>query len=113
METRKKKKLSLALQIFIALVIAVIVGLILQKQAWFTTDYIKPFGTIFLNLLKFIVVPVVLFSIMAGIVSMKDIKKVGAIGGTSMVYYLCTTACATIIGLVVGLLFSEIGRAHV
>ena len=106
METRKKKKLSLALQIFIALVIAVIVGLILQKQAWFTTDYIKPFGTIFLNLLKFIVVPVVLFSIMAGIVSMKDIKKVGAIGGTSMVYYLCTTACATIIGLVVGLLFS-------
>ncbi len=105
METKKKRKLSLAVQIFIALVIAIIVGLILQKQAGFTNEYIKPFGTIFLNLLKFIVVPVVLFSIMAGIVSMKDIKKVGAIGGTSVVYYLITTACATIIGLVVGMMF--------
>ena len=52
----------------------------MQSHAEFAESYIKPFGTIFLNLVKFIVVPIVLFSIMCGIISMQDIKKVGAIG---------------------------------
>ena len=103
--TRPKRKLSLAVQIFIALVLAVIAGLLLQSHAGFAETYIQPFGTIFLNLLKFIVGPIVLFSIMAGIVSMKDIRKVGAIGGTTILYYLCTTACATAIGLFFGNIF--------
>ena len=64
----------------------------MQKYANFAETYIKPFGTIFLNLLKFIVVPIVLFSIMCGIISMKDIKKVGSIGAKTVVYYMCTTA---------------------
>lgn len=97
----EKKKLSLAAQIFIALVLAIIVGLLMQNTADFANAYIKPFGTIFLNLVKFIVCPIVLFSIMAGIVSMKDIKKVGIIGGTTLIYYFCTTAVAITIGLVV------------
>ena len=96
---KERKKLSLATQIFIALAIAIIVGLLMQKHAEFAVTYIKPFGTIFLNLIKFIVGPIVLFSIMAGVVSMRDIKKVGAIGGTTILYYLCTTAFATAIGL--------------
>ena len=100
-----KRKLSLAGQIFIALIIAIIVGLLMQSHAEFAESYIKPFGTIFLNLIKFIVGPIVLFSIMAGIVSMKDIRKVGAIGGTTIVYYLCTTAFATAIGLFFGVMF--------
>ena len=102
---KEKKKLSLAAQIFIALVLAVIVGLLMQKYANFAETYIKPFGTIFLNLLKFIVVPIVLFSIMCGIISMRDIKKVGSIGLKTVVYYLCTTAFAITIGLVGGNLF--------
>ena len=97
----EKKKLSLAAQIFIALVLAIIAGLLMQNVADFANAYIKPFGTIFLNLVKFIVCPIVLFSIMAGIVSMKDIKKVGIIGGTTLIYYFCTTAVAITIGLVV------------
>ena len=96
----KKSKLSLASQIFIALILAVIVGLCMQKVPDIASEYIKPFGTIFLNLVKFIVGPIVLFSIMAGIVSMKDIKKVGAIGGMTVVYYLCTTAIAVTVGLI-------------
>ena len=65
----EKKKMSLALQIFIALVIAIIVGLILgTKGAPFANSYIKPFGTIFLNLIKFIVCPIVLVSIINGII---------------------------------------------
>ncbi len=100
-----KKKISLAMQIFIALILAVIAGLLMQKVPEIATGYIKPFGTIFLNLVKFIVGPIVLFSIMAGIVSMKDLKKLGAIGGTTLVYYFCTTAVAVTIGLGVASIF--------
>ncbi len=95
-----KKKLSLAAQIFIALILGIIVGLLMQNYADFANSYIKPWGTIFLNLLKFIVVPIVLFSMLSGIISMHDIKKVGSIGLKTIVYYLCTTAFAIIIGLI-------------
>lgn len=104
---KEKKKMSLAMQIFIALVLAIAAGLFLQKHAQFAETYIKPFGTIFLNLLKFIVVPIVLFSIMCGIISMRDIKKVGAIGLKTVVYYMCTTAFAITIGLIGGNLFKK------
>ena len=104
---KEKKKMSLAMQIFIALVLAIAAGLLLQKHAQFAETYIKPFGTIFLNLLKFIVVPIVLFSIMCGIISMRDIKKVGAIGLKTVVYYMCTTAFAITIGLLGGNLFKK------
>ena len=87
----KKIKSNLAIQIFIALVLAIIAGLLLGKpNAGFANSYIKPFGTIFLNLLKFIVCPIVLFSILCGMISMKDIRKVGSIGLKTVVYYLFT-----------------------
>ena len=93
------------MQIFIALILAIVVGLLMQSHAEFAESYIKPFGTIFLNLVKFIVVPIVLFSIMCGIISMQDIKKVGAIGLKTVVYYMCTTAFAITFGLIGGNLF--------
>ena len=96
---KEKKKMALSTQIFIALVLAIIAGIALTGAPQFATSYIKPFGTIFLNLIKWVVCPLVFFSIMAGVVSMKDIKKVGAIGGTTVVYYMCTTAFAVAIGL--------------
>ena len=105
MEEKKKLKMSLALQIFIALVLGIGAGLLLQENTDIAEGYIKPIGTIFLNLLKFIVVPIVLFSIMAGIVSMRDIRKVGSIGVKTVVYYLFTTAFAIVIGLAGGFLF--------
>lgn len=99
---KEKKKLSLAVQIFIALILAIIAGLMMQGHAEFANSYIKPFGTIFLNLIKFIVVPIVLFSIMCGVISMSDIKAVGSIGIKTVAYYLCTTAFAIAFGLCVG-----------
>ena len=105
---KEKKKMSLALQIFIALVLAIIAGLLMQNYADFAESYIKPFGTIFLNLIKFIVVPIVLFSIMCGIISMSDIRKVGSIGLKTVVFYLCTTAFAVTIGLIGGNLFKSL-----
>ena len=67
----EKKKLSLPLQIGIALVLGCIAGYVFYKAGIpeFTTNYLKPFGTIFVNLLKFIVVPVVLLSMIDGIIS--------------------------------------------
>lgn len=102
---KEQKKLSLAMQIFIAMLLAIAGGLLLQGQADFATNFIKPFGTIFLNLVKFIVVPIVLFSIMCGIISMKDIRKVGSIGLKTVVFYLSTTAFAVTIGLLGANLF--------
>ena len=101
----KKKHMSLAMQIFVATLLAIFAGVLLQSQADFANNFIKPFGTIFLNLVKFIVVPIVLFSIMCGIISMSDIRKVGVIGLKTVAFYLCTTAFAVTIGLIGGNLF--------
>ncbi len=98
----EKKQLSLATQIFIGLGLGIVVGLIFMAagKAEFAVEYIKPFGVIFLNLIKFIVVPIVITSIMAGVISMKDIRKVGSVGWKTIVYYMCTTAFAVTIGLI-------------
>ena len=95
------KKISLTTQIGIALVLAVLAGILLRNQADFVNTYIKPIGIIFLNLLKFIVVPLVLFSIMAGILSMNDISKVGKLGLRAVLYFMGTTLFAVTLGLVV------------
>ncbi|MBO7446516.1 MAG: dicarboxylate/amino acid:cation symporter [Bacteroidales bacterium] len=95
------KKLSLTTQIGIALLLAVLAGVLLHNQADFVNTYIKPIGIIFLNLLKFIVVPLVLFSIMAGILSMNDISKVGKLGLRALLYFMTTTLFAVTLGLVV------------
>ena len=79
-----KKKLTLTTKIVIALALGVITGVVLQNQQAFLRSYVAPFGTIFLNLIKTIVVPLVLFSIAQGIISLKDIKKVGAIGAETL-----------------------------
>ena len=103
----KKKKLSLAAQIFIGLFLGIIAGFIFLaagKAEW-AVAYVKPFGTIFLNLIKFIVVPIVLCSIIGGVISMKDIRKVGSIGWKTVVYYMITTAFAVVIGLTLANLF--------
>ena len=106
-----KKKLTLPVQIVIALVLGVVVGLICYFAGVpeFTTNYLKPFGTIFVNLLKFIVVPVVLLSMIEGIVSMGDMKKVGSIGWKTVAFFMCTTAIACVIGLVLGNIFNGAG----
>ena len=97
--------LPLAIQILIALFLGILAGMLMKGNPEFAWTYIRPFGTIFLNLVQFIIVPIVLFSIMDGIVSMKDIHKVGSIGVKTVVYYLFTTAAAIVIGLVCGSLF--------
>lgn len=93
------KRLSLTTWIFIALILGVIVGITLQDTPEIADTYIQPLGTIFLNLIKMIVVPLVIFSIIAGVISLEDVKKVGAIGGKTVVFYMITTAFAVTLGL--------------
>lgn len=102
---KEKKKLSLAVWIFIGMAAGILAGLAFLGNPQFTTDYIKPIGTIYINLLKFMVVPVVLFSICDGVVSLQDLKRVGSVGVRTFVYYMCTTAIAVVIGLVLASAF--------
>ena len=106
-----KKKIGLPMQILIALVLGIVVGVICGMAGIpeFTTNYLKPFGTIFVNLLKFIVVPVVLLSMIEGILSMDDMKKVGSVGWKTLAYFLVSTAVACIIGLVFANIFNGAG----
>lgn len=102
------KRLSLTAQIAIALVLAVITGILMQDHVAFADSYVKPFGTIFLNLLRFIVVPLVMLSIISGIVSMKDVSKVGRLGARALGYFMCTTIVAVTLGLVVSTMFKGV-----
>jgi Na+/H+-dicarboxylate symporter len=67
----------------------------------FTLDYIQPFGEIFINLLKMIALPLVLFSILQGIVNMSDVKRLGSLGIKTLILYLFTTIVAVSTGLLV------------
>ena len=99
---QQKRKLNLPAWIIIGMLAGIAVGFIFLKiGGTFTTDYLKPFGTIYINLLKFMVVPVVLFSIMSGVISLNGLKKVRSVGIKTFIYYICTTALAVVIGLVV------------
>ncbi len=102
-----KRKPSLAVFILSALLLGVVVGLFLTNKPEIATEYIQPLGTIFLNLIKFIVVPIVFFSIISGIISMSDIKKVGSIGLKTVIFYFFTTAVAICIGLFITSLFKD------
>lgn len=101
----KKQRFSLAIQIFIALALGILVGILLQGKGDFTKAYVQPIGTIYINLLKFMVVPIVLFSIIDGTISLGDIRRVGSIGWKTFVYYMATTAVAVVIGIVFATLF--------
>lgn len=102
------RKLALHWKILIAMALGVIWALISGKFGWndFTSDWIDPFGTIFINCLKFIAVPLVLFSIITGVAGMGDPTKLGRIGGKTLGLYLVTTVFSISMGLLLVNLFS-------
>ena len=96
------KKLALHWQIIIGLALGLIYGIIATNLGWgsFTSDWIAPFGTIFINLLKLIAMPLVLSSLITGVASLSDIKKLSRIGGKTIGIYIGTTALAVTLGLI-------------
>lgn len=97
----RKKKLALHWKIIIGLVLGIIWAVVASFTGLskFTLDWINPFGVIFINLLKLIAVPLVLFSIISGIGGMGEPSSLGKIGLKTLVWYLCTTILAVSIGL--------------
>lgn len=95
------KKIALHWQIVIGLVLGIIWALISSKLGWsqFTIDWIAPFGTIFINLLKLIAVPLVLFSIINGVAGIGDPANLGRMGAKTLLAYLLTTIFAVSLGL--------------
>lgn len=97
------KKIELHWKILIGMGFGVLFGLIfsfIPNGGLFISDYIKPFGTIFINLLKLIAVPLILASLIKGISDLKDISKLSKMGGRTIITYLITTLTAVTIGLV-------------
>ena len=97
------KKLALHWQIMIGMIAGVIFGIIASNLGWqnFVSDWIKPFGTIFINLLKLIAIPLILASLIKGISDLKDISKFKNIGLRTVVMYIVTTIIAITVGLTV------------
>lgn len=97
----KKKKLALHWKILIGMLIGITYGLIAVNfdMSDFTRDWIKPFGTIFINLLKLIAVPLILFSLVSGIANLKDISKLSRMGLKTVGMYILTTVIAVSLGL--------------
>jgi len=95
------KKLALHWKIIIGMVLGVFYGLIANKLGWvdFTNAWIKPWGVIFVNLLKLIAVPLVFASLIKGVASLSDISKLSRIGGKTIAIYLLSTVIAVTIGL--------------
>ena len=95
------KKIALHWQIIIGLILGVVWAIISGILGWseFTMDWIAPFGTIFINLLKLIAVPLVLFSIINGVASIGNPYSLGRMGGKTFLAYILTTVLAVSLGL--------------
>ncbi|MEC9080160.1 MAG: dicarboxylate/amino acid:cation symporter [Verrucomicrobiota bacterium] len=90
-------------QIIIGMILGLIYGIVAAQFQWtgFAKNWIVPFGDIFMNLLKLIAVPLVLTSLVAGVASLSDFKKLSRMGGKTISLYITTTAIAVTIGLLV------------
>ncbi len=97
----KLPKFQLYTKIFIGLLLGLVFGILASQFGFsvFVTVYIKPIGSIFIRLISMIVVPLVFASLLVGTASLNDIRKLGRIGTKTIAYYLCTTAIAITIGL--------------
>lgn len=95
-------KLALHWKILIGMILGLGCGLLMKniEMNSVVTDWVKPFGTIFINLLKMIAVPLIVVSLITGLADLKDISKLSKLGGRTVILYLGTTVMAVSIGLI-------------
>lgn len=102
-------KISLAYQIFIALILGIIIGAVLHNQPlhreWCLVNILIPAGDIFIHLIKMIVVPIVISTLIVGIAGVGDAKKLGRIGLKTIIYFEFITTIAIIVGITLANLF--------
>jgi len=97
------KKLALHWQILLGMLAGVLFGVFAAYLGWndFVSDWIKPFGTIFINALKLIAIPLIVASLIKGVSDLQDISKLSQMGGRTIGIYIITTVVAVTIGLLV------------
>ena len=98
------RKFPVHIQIMIGLVLGLFFAILSTKlgiPASFTIHYIKPFGTIFLNSLKLVAIPLIFASLVVGVTSIEDVTKLSRIGGKTFMIYTATTILAVVIGLLI------------
>lgn len=106
MEKTGKKKLHFSVKVMIGLLLGIVAGIILQAKPEIANTYIKPFGTLYLNAIKMVIVPMVLSSIIVGACGLGDVKKFGRIGLKTICVYMITTLFAATIGVILANLFN-------
>ncbi|MEZ5044277.1 MAG: dicarboxylate/amino acid:cation symporter [Saprospiraceae bacterium] len=97
------KKLALHWQILIGMFIGVAFGAVASRLGWnqFVLDWVKPFGTIFINSLKLIAIPLIVASLIKGLSDLQDISKLSKMGGRTIGIYIMTTVFAVTLGLII------------
>jgi proton glutamate symport protein len=100
----KMKKIGLAWQILIGLILGIVVGAVFYGNPSIE-QYLQPIGDIFLRLIKMIVIPIVVASIIVGVAGVGDIKKLGKIGGKTILYFEIITTIALLVGLLAANIF--------
>lgn len=106
MEKTGKQKLHFSVKVMIGLLLGIIAGIILQTKPGIANTYIKPFGTLYLNAIKMVIVPMVLSSIIVGACGLGDVKKFGRIGLKTICVYMITTLFAAAIGVILANIFN-------
>ena len=96
------KNIAMHWKILIGMILGLLFGLLMKnlEQQGIVVDWIKPFGTIFINLLKMIAVPLIVVSLIVGLADLKDISKLSKLGSRTVLLYLFSTVVAVSIGLV-------------
>jgi proton glutamate symport protein len=108
------KRISLAWQIFIGLALGIIVGAIFYGNTHIA-DFLQPIGDIFIHLIKMIVVPIVISSIIVGVAGTGDMKSLGKLGGKTLLYFEIITTIAIVLGLLFANVFhpgTGVDRSH-
>jgi len=101
---KKKFRISLATQILVGLILGIIIGGIFYENPKIET-YLQPLGDIFLHLIKMIVVPIIISTLIVGVAGTGDMKQLGRLGGKSLIYFEVITTVAIVIGLLSANLF--------
>ena len=99
-----KPRMALHWKILIGMVAGIVFGLVASAMGWqqFSADWIKPFGVIFINVLKLIAIPLIITSLIKGVSDLQDISRFSKMGARTIVLYVMTTVVAVTVGLVIG-----------
>ncbi|KTD69509.1 C4-dicarboxylic acid, orotate and citrate transporter [Legionella steelei] len=93
--------MKLIKQLYVQVIVGIVIGIILGVVAPTLAVSFKPFADLFIKLIKMMITPIIFLTLVSGIAAMSDLKAVGRIGGTALIYFLITTVCALTLGLVV------------